>query len=77
MAECSAAPATKKKKKYLVTSNTKWSDKHSFIKQSRKGDTFTFYDFCHSNFSVGHGGKNDMKKHIAIPKRKEYCDATK
>ena len=77
MAECSAAPAPKKKKKYLVNLNTKWSDKHSFIKQSRKGDTFTFCEFCRSDFSVGHGGKNDVKKHIATPKHREYCDVTK
>ena len=77
MEECSAAPAPKKKKKYLVNLNTKWSDKHSFIKQSRKGDTFTFCEFCRSDFSVGHGGKNDVKKHIATPKHREYCDVTK
>ena len=69
MAEFRAAPAPKKKKK--------WSDKHSFIKQSRKGDTFTFCEFCRSNFSVAHGGKNDVMKHIATPKHREYCDVTK
>ena len=77
MVECSAAPAPKKKKKYLVNFNTKWSDKHYFFKQSRKGDTFAFCEFCHSDFIADHGGENDVKKHIATPKHREYCDATK
>ena len=68
MVECSAAPAPKKKKKYLVNFNTKWSDKHYFFKQSRKGDTFAFCEFCHSDFIADHGGENDVKKHIATPK---------
>ena len=75
--ECSTTPAPKKKKKYLVNFNTKWSDKHSFIKQLRKGDTFAFCEFCHSNFSVGHGGENNVNKYIATPKHREYYDATK
>ena len=77
MAECSTAAAPKKIKKYLVNFNTKWSNKHPCIKQSRKGDTFAFCEFCHSNFSIGYGGENDVKKHIATPKHREYCDATK
>ena len=43
----------------------------------RKGDTFAFCEFCHSNFSVGHGGENNMNKYIATLKHREYCDGTK
>ena len=44
--ECSTAPAPKKKKKYLVNFNTKWSGKHYFFKQSRKGDILPFVSFA-------------------------------
>ena len=57
MAECSAGPAPKMKKKYLVNFNTKWSDKHSFIKQSRKGDRFAFCEFCRYDFTLAIVGK--------------------
>ena len=43
----------------------------------RKGDTFAFCEFCHSDFSVGHGGENNVNKYIATPKHREYYDATK
>ena len=46
MVECNAAPAPKKKKKYLVNFNTKWSGKHYFFKQSRKGDILPFVSFA-------------------------------
>ena len=40
-------------------------------------ETLVFCEFCPSVFSIGHGGENDVKKHIATPKHREYWDATK
>uniref|UniRef100_A0A8C4QSI2 TTF-type domain-containing protein n=1 Tax=Eptatretus burgeri TaxID=7764 RepID=A0A8C4QSI2_EPTBU len=45
-----------------------WSDRHSFLRPSRKGRKFAFCELCRANFSIGHGGYKDCKKHVETSK---------
>ena len=68
-------PASKKQKKYLVKFNESWIKKFKFIQKSRKGENFALCSVCGSDFSIGHGGENDVNKHNSTPKHREYAEA--
>jgi hypothetical protein len=73
MAESEEEPVSKKK--YLVKFNDSWPDKFNFIRKSFKGENFASYTVCRSDFSVGHGGENDITRHAASPKHKECVNS--
>ena len=68
-------PASKKKK-YLVKFKDSWPSKFSYIRKSSKGDNFAHCTVCRSDFSVGHGGENDITRHNATPKHKECVESS-
>ena len=69
-------PAPSENKKYCVKFNNSWCNKFKFIQKSRKGEGFaslcTVYE---SDFSIAHGGENDINRHKDTSKHKEYVDA--
>ena len=56
-----------KKKKYLVKFNESWSQKFKSIQKSRKGENYALCTVCGCDFSIGHGGENDINKHNSTP----------
>ena len=50
-------------------------DKFNFIHKSSKGDTFALCGVCRIDINVGHGGENDINRHITTSKYKECFDA--
>ena len=68
-------PVPSKKKKYCVKFNHSWCNKFKFIQKSRKGERFALCTVCGSDFSVGHGGENDINRHNDTSKHKGYVDA--
>ena len=65
-------PAKKAKRecKYL----SEW--RKNGVLPSRKGPTFALCEACGVDISIGHGGLNDVKKHIATTKHQEMLKAT-
>ncbi|KAK1903977.1 6-phosphogluconate dehydrogenase decarboxylating [Dissostichus eleginoides] len=55
----------------------KWTADHEFIKVSRRGEKHAFCELCRSDFSICHGGQNDVDKHIATEKHKSNAMAVK
>ena len=65
----------KKKKKYFVKFNGSWCNKLNFIQKSAKGEGFTLCTVWGSDFSVVHGGENDINRYKDTSKHKVYVDA--
>ena len=64
----------KKKKKYLIAFKTrqdKWSVDYPFLKTSKRGENYTHCAICNSDFCIGNGGENDVKRHITLNKHIE------
>ena len=55
----------------MVKLKDSWCDKFNFIRKSSKGDTFALCRVCRIDINVGHGGENDINRHIATSKHKE------
>ena len=53
----------------------KWTEDHVCIKSSRKGDTFAFCEVCRADFTISHGGYNDVKRHLNTEKHKANARA--
>ena len=51
------------KKKRLVSYNKKWEEKHSWVKPVSGDQSRVFCTFCRREFSISHGGENDLKQH--------------
>ena len=81
MAEADAVSEPKvKKKKYLVrftNQEDKWGTQYPFLKQSTRGKTYALCKTCNTDFSIGHGGDNDVKKHLELKKHLECLKALK
>ena len=67
-----AAPS--KKKKYCGKFNYSWCSKFKFIQKSWKGEGFALCTVCGNNFSVAHGGENDINRHKDTSKHKGCVD---
>ena len=57
------------------TSKRSWTDKHTFIKTSRKGVKHAFSELCRYDFSISHGGYNDVTRHIGTMKHTSSAKA--
>ena len=66
-----------KKKKYLVKFNESWSQKFKSIQKSRKEENHALCIVCGCDFSIRHGGENDISKHNSTPKHKQVFDLLK
>ena len=64
-----------KKIKYLVKFKDSWIEKFNFIQKSFKGENFASCSVCRCDFSIGHGGENDITRHAATPKHKECVES--
>ena len=54
------------KNKYSVKLNDSWCNKFKFIQKSRMGEGFALITVCGPDFSIVHGGENDINRHISI-----------
>ncbi|XP_013858856.1 uncharacterized protein LOC106514241 [Austrofundulus limnaeus] len=73
--EREGVPAKKVKTscKYLE----KWDSEFTFLKKSRVGHNYTFCKICNCDFSVSHGGRNDVRQHEKSVKHKRGLEAQK
>ena len=72
--------ADPKKKKYLVCCNSqkeKWPSMYPFINASRRGEYHVYCNICYTDFSIGHGGENYIKRHQTLKKHVESVEAQK
>ena len=70
----------KKKKKYFIkfkTRQDKWSVDYPFLKTSKRGENYVHCTTCNTDFCIGHGGENDVKRHITLNKHIEAVSALK
>ena len=65
-----------KEKKYCVKFDNSWCNKFKFIQKSRKGEGFALCTVCGSEFSVAHGGENDINRHNDTSQHKGIVDTT-
>ena len=42
-----------------------------YIKRSSRGESHVMCTYCNEHISIGHGGKNDVKRHVERPKHVE------
>ena len=59
----------KKKKKYLIKfkqRQDKWSVDYPFLKTSKRGENYAHCTICNTDFCIGHGGENVVKRHITL-----------
>ena len=59
----------------ILCDNNLWCNKFKFIQKSPKGEGFALSTVCGSNFSIAHGGENDINRHKDTSKHKGYVDA--
>ena len=57
-------------KKFLLAYTTDWP----VLKPSTKVATFCYCCACRLDFSIGHGGCDDCKRHVACKRHKEYAE---
>ena len=65
----SEGPGAPKRPKRECSHQTEW--KNCGVSASRRGPTFAHCDYCGTEISIGHGGVNDVKKHLATSKHQE------
>ena len=56
--------------KFLLDYTTDWP----VLKPSTKSATFCYCCACRLDVSIGHGGRNDCKRHVACKCHKEYAE---
>ena len=56
--------------KFLHDYTTDWP----VLKPSTKGANFCYCCTCRLDFSIGHGGRDDCKRHVACKRHKEYAE---
>lgn len=66
---------SKAKKKYLQVFLDSYTAEFPCFVTSRKGDKYGFCTTCACDVSVSHGGKTDIKVHIASQKHQNYVRA--
>ena len=62
-------PTPLKKQKRDCKYQLEW--KQSGISQSKRGPSFARCDVCNCDFSIAHGGANDVKRHLITAKHQE------
>lgn len=60
-----------KKIKYSSSFQKAYTDEFPCIVSSRKGNTFAMCIVCQTDFSVAHGGRSDVLKHVSTQKHKD------
>ena len=73
--ESDSKPTKKAKvlQKFLPDYTISWP----VLKPSKKGATYCYCDTCRLNFSVGHGGRDDCKRHVASKRLSDFVKLRK
>ncbi|KAA0722775.1 hypothetical protein E1301_Tti022107 [Triplophysa tibetana] len=66
-----------KKTKPSCKYRDQWGSEFNFLKRSRVGDSHAFCKFCNCDFSISHGGRNDVGQHEKSAKHKRGLEAQK
>ncbi|XP_060125482.1 uncharacterized protein LOC118081165 isoform X3 [Zootoca vivipara] len=66
-----------KKEKTMCKYLERWDSEFSFLKKSRLGHHYAFCTICSCDFSVSHGGRNDVTQHTKAAKHKRGVEAQK
>ena len=45
------------------------------ISPSSRGNSYAHCEYCNADFNIGHGGLNDVKKHLATTKHQQCLNA--
>lgn len=67
----SSTSPPRKRKRYYSKFNADWLKAFDFLHRSKKGEQYAFCTFCHTDFSISHGGKNDIEKHRDTEKHRD------
>ena len=59
------------------TRQDKWSVGYPFLKTSKRGENYAHCTICNTDFCIGHGGENNVKRHITLNKHIEAASALK
>lgn len=65
-----------KTKQYFQAYKEYYSKDFPSIKASREGEKFAFCEICWSDFSISHGGKFDVSRHLKTFKHLEYAKSS-
>ncbi|RXN02294.1 AC9 transposase [Labeo rohita] len=66
-----------KKPKPSCKYHDQWDNEFIFLKKSRVGDSHAFCKICNCDFSIAHGGRNDVCQHEKSAKHKRGLEAQK
>ncbi len=66
-----------KKPKPSCKYRDQWDNGFIFLKKSRVGDSHAFCKICNCDFSIAHGGRNDVCQHEKSAKHKRGLEAQK
>lgn len=64
-----------KKPYYYQSFKESYSTDFSFIKKSSKGESYSYCIICKVDFSISHGGRNDITAHASRDKHKSNYSA--
>lgn len=67
----SSASAKKKSQQFRAEYTKKWP----YIIVSKKGCQFAFCKLCRSDICIGHGGRNDISRHVESRKHKDILSS--
>ena len=74
---CSAQPDHSKKPRILQKFLKDYSSVWPVLKASAKGANFCHCETCRLDFSIGHGGRDDCKRHVSSKKHTDYAKLRK
>ena len=72
--EHNSEPTPTKKKEYCVKFKDSYCNKFKLIHKAKNGENFGLCAVCGSDFSVAHGGENDINRHKNTSNHKVYVD---
>jgi len=64
----SSSSSKKKSKKWIQKYKPEYSQAFNFVRKSSKSDEHAFCTVCSVDFSIAHGGRNDITQHAATIK---------
>ena len=70
-------PPPSKKTKYKSKFQPEWEKEFAGITAYSQDCHRAYCRYCQTNFSVAHGGRHDVVKHVGTPTHSRACDDTK
>ena len=71
-----SSPHSAKRPKQQCHFDTAWTQEFRGIKRSSKGNTFACCIFSNSDFSISHGGRNDVTAHVNGKRHKDIIQSS-